>query len=50
MSVVWGMADVFNGLMAFPNLIALVLLSPVVAHTTHDFLARQSGKATLPPS
>ena len=39
-SVVWGMADVFNGLMAFPNLVALVLLSPVVARTTADFLRR----------
>ncbi len=40
-SVVWGMADVFNGLMAFPNLIALVLLSPVVWRTTKDYLARR---------
>lgn len=40
-SVVWGMADVFNGLMAFPNLVALVLLSPVVMRTTRDFLSRQ---------
>ena len=39
-SMVWGIADIFNGLMAFPNLVALVLLSPVVAHTTRDFLAR----------
>ena len=39
-SVVWGMADVFNGLMAFPNLVALLLLSPVVARTTVDFFRR----------
>ena len=39
-SVVWGMADVFNGLMAFPNLVALLLLSPVVARTTADFFRR----------
>ena len=39
-SVVWGVADVFNGLMAFPNLVALVLLSPVVARTTRDFFRR----------
>ena len=44
-SVVWGLADVFNGLMAFPNLVALILLSPVVMRTTRDFLARQSSKA-----
>ena len=49
-SMVWGIADIFNGLMAFPNLVALILLSPVVMRTTRDFLARQSGKATLPPS
>ena len=39
-SVVWGIADVFNGLMAFPNLIALVLLSPVVVRTTRDYFRR----------
>lgn len=39
-SVVWGVADVLNGLMAFPNLVALVLLSPVVVRTTRDFLHR----------
>ena len=45
-SVVWGMADVFNGLMAFPNLVALLLLSPVVARTTVDFFrrTRQQGQ------
>jgi len=42
-SVVWGIADVFNGLMAFPNLVALVLLSPVVARTTFDFLKRMKN-------
>ena len=39
-SVVWGAADVFNGLMAFPNLVAPVLLSPVVVHTTRDYFRR----------
>ena len=42
-SVVWGLADTFNGLMAFPNLVALVLLSPVVARTTRDFIKRRDG-------
>jgi AGCS family alanine or glycine:cation symporter len=41
-SIVWGVADVFNGLMAFPNLVALILLSPVVMRTTRDFLARSA--------
>ena len=39
-SVVWGLADVFNGLMAFPNLVALILLAPVVWATTREFLAK----------
>ena len=37
---VWGLADVVNGLMAFPNLIALILLSPVVWKTTKDYYNR----------
>ena len=40
-SVVWGIADVFNGLMAFPNLVALLLLSPVVWRTTKNYLSRR---------
>jgi AGCS family alanine or glycine:cation symporter len=39
-SAVWGVADIFNGLMAFPNLVALVLLSPVVARCTKDYFRR----------
>ena len=42
-SVVWGVADVFNGLMAFPNLVALVLLSPVVVRTTRDYFRRMDN-------
>lgn len=30
LSLVWNMADILNGLMALPNIIALVLMSPVV--------------------
>lgn len=39
-SAVWTIADIFNGLMAIPNLIALVALSGVVAKETRDYLAR----------
>ncbi len=39
-SVVWGLADTMNGLMAFPNLVALVLLSPVVWRVTKDYVER----------
>ncbi|MGR8919924.1 MAG: alanine/glycine:cation symporter family protein, partial [Gammaproteobacteria bacterium] len=34
LELVWTLADVFNGLMALPNLVALVLLSPVVFRLT----------------
>jgi len=39
-SVVWGLADTFNGLMAFPNLIALICLSGVVASETKSYFIR----------
>ncbi len=38
LSLVWNIADVVNGLMAFPNLIALVALSGVVASETKRYL------------
>ncbi len=37
---VWTVADIFNGLMAFPNLIALIALSGVVAKETKDYFNR----------
>ncbi len=39
-SAVWTIADIVNGLMAFPNVIALVLLSGVVAKETKDYIKR----------
>ncbi|MBQ9973270.1 MAG: alanine:cation symporter family protein [Firmicutes bacterium] len=39
-SAVWTIADIFNGLMAFPNLIALVALSGVVAKETKSYFDR----------
>ena len=40
---VWAFADVLNGLMAIPNLIALLLLSPVVFAVTREYLARDKA-------
>ncbi len=37
--LVWAFADVMNGLMAFPNLVGLLLLSGVVAAETREYLA-----------
>lgn len=39
-SAVWGIADIMNGLMAFPNLVALLLLSPVVVRVSRDYFAK----------
>ncbi len=39
LKTVWKVSDIFNGLMAFPNLIALCALSPVIIHETREFLA-----------
>jgi AGCS family alanine or glycine:cation symporter len=36
---VWLVADTLNGLMALPNLIALILLSPVVFKLTKEYFA-----------
>jgi AGCS family alanine or glycine:cation symporter len=37
LNLVWTIADVFNGLMAFPNLVALIALTPVIVKTTKDY-------------
>jgi len=39
LETVWKISDIFNGLMAFPNLIAVLLLAPVVHEETQAFLA-----------
>ena len=43
LDLVWSLADVFNGLMAIPNLIGLVLLAGVVVKETKDFKARRAS-------
>jgi len=35
--IVWNLSDTFNGLMAIPNLIALLALSPVIFSITNDW-------------
>ena len=46
---VWNIADIFNGLMAIPNLIALALLSGVVIRETKDYFRRfPKGKDAVP--
>lgn len=43
-SAVWTSADIFNGLMAFPNLVALILLSGIVARETRIFFGKFSKR------
>lgn len=46
-SAVWSLAGVFNGLMAFPNLAALLVLAPTVQRETRAYLA-SVGKGRAP--
>lgn len=53
LGLVWSVADVFNGLMAIPNLIGLLALSGVVvAETKHfkEYLSREKGQKEAVPS
>ena len=39
-TLMWDIADTLNGLMAIPNLIALLLLSGVVAKITREYFSK----------
>lgn len=45
LSLIWGLADIMNALMAIPNLIALLVLSPVIFKLTREFFAREKDTA-----
>jgi len=40
LGLIWIVADILNGLMAIPNLIALVALSPIIFQLTREHLAK----------
>jgi len=42
LTFIWLLADTLNALMALPNLIALILLSPVIFKLTSDYFANKS--------
>ncbi|MDG1165869.1 MAG: sodium:alanine symporter family protein [Porticoccaceae bacterium] len=42
LELVWKMTDALNGLMAIPNLIALILLAPVVFKLTQEYFADEN--------
>ncbi|HEL1768165.1 TPA: sodium:alanine symporter family protein [Streptococcus suis] len=41
LDLIWTIADIVNGLMALPNLIALLALSPVIIKETHQYFAKK---------
>ena len=47
LEIVWKISDVFNGLMAFPNLIGMVALSGIVARETRGFLEQVRVEESL---
>ena len=44
LDVVWNISDIFNALMAIPNLIAVILLSGVISKETKKWLDNLDGK------
>ena len=44
LGLLWSIADTFNGLMSIPNLIALLLLSGIVAKLTKEFFAGEGAQ------
>ena len=38
LDLVWGISDIFNGLMALPNLIAILILTPVIVKESNKYL------------
>jgi AGCS family alanine or glycine:cation symporter len=44
LSAVWTFADIANGLMAVPNLVALLALSGVAAAETRSYFAAEAGR------
>ena len=48
-SAVWGIADIMNGLMALPNLVALVLLSPVIVRVSREYFSKKDRTSNPDP-
>ena len=47
LNVLWDLADTLNGLMAIPNLVGLLLLSPVVFKLTKEFFSKEKEKGSI---
>ena len=48
-SLAWDISDTFNGLMMLPNLIAVVILSPLVFKITKNYIDRKIKKKDVKP-
>jgi AGCS family alanine or glycine:cation symporter len=48
LQAVWGYADTANGLMAVPNLIALIVLSGVIVRATKKYMTEKHQGLQLP--
>ncbi len=48
-SLAWDISDTFNGLMMVPNLIAVVILSPLVMKITRNYVKRKIKKQDVAP-
>lgn len=49
LSLAWDLSDTFNGLMAIPNLIGVLSLSPIVMNITKNYVARVLRKESVKP-
>ena len=49
LSLAWDLSDTFNGLMAMPNLIGVICLSPLVVKITKNYVARIIRKEDVEP-
>ena len=48
-SLAWDISDTFNGLMMIPNLIGVLVLSPVVVKITKNYLRREKKNEDIEP-
>ncbi len=48
LNFVWALSDTFNGMMAIPNLIGLLALSPVIIRTTREYFSPLEGVQAVP--
>lgn len=49
LDLAWDLSDTFNGLMAIPNLIGVLSLSPVVCHITKNYVDRKIRNMDVEP-